>query len=170
MCLIATYYCSSLVQWTQLNLRDGTYNFDFVVDVKHKYFLKHKESFQDTCDETLLTNVSRNQPTKLLTWRQKLLGFVGGWMPCWLRSSREWVIGDSKNRFFESPTSRHSHHTFNHSNHTFNPLQIRRFFFFIRIHVPPHVRSGLQIFCETNVQNRRKKKTVQVRFVLQKWA
>ena len=31
--------------------------------------------------------------------------------------------------------------------------RLRRFFFFIRIHFPPHVRSRLQIFCETNVQN-----------------
>ena len=36
--------------------------------------------------------------------------------------------------------------------------------FFIRINVPPPVRSGLQIFCETNIQNRRKK-TFQVEWM-----
>ena len=36
-------------------------------------------------------------------------------------------------------------------------IRVRRFFFFIRIHVPPHVRSGLQIFCETKFKTGGKK-------------
>ena len=45
----------------------------------------------------------------------------------------------------------------------------RRFFFFIRIHVPPHVRSGLQIFCETKFKiggkkNKKQKKRSKIVF------
>ena len=42
--------------------------------------------------------------------------------------------------------------------------------FFIRIHVPPHVRSGLQICCETKFKTGGKKKRSKFVFFLQKWA
>ena len=40
--------------------------------------------------------------------------------------------------------------------HKIHYLRVRRFFFYLNSR-PPHVRSGLQIFCETNIQNRRRK-------------
>ena len=48
--------------------------------------------------------------------------------------------------------------TLNHTSWELKRSALRWFFLFIRIHVLPHVRFGLQICCETSVQNRKKKK------------